>query len=63
MKCQFKDHYENLIVNGYCWHCKRVYGLGSPESVEANRQKMLKEMSYPKDSEGRSQVEEHIFLN
>lgn len=27
MNCKHKDHYYNLLVDGKCWHCDRVWGL------------------------------------
>lgn len=39
VKCDQK-HYERLLIDGYCYKCKRVYALGTEEEV----QKRAKEM-------------------
>lgn len=28
------EHFENLLLYGYCHRCKKVYGLGTNEEVE-----------------------------
>jgi hypothetical protein len=34
------EHFFNLIVDGYCHRCRKVYALGTPEEVAAREKKM-----------------------
>jgi hypothetical protein len=27
-RCDYPDHFTNLLIDGKCWHCERVWGLG-----------------------------------
>lgn len=58
------NHYENLLIHGYCWKCKSVLGIGTDEEIVERADELRKAIT-PADK-FRSETNEdrdEIYLN
>lgn len=40
MNCKCADHYENLMIFGYCYHCRHILALGIQEEQDEIAERM-----------------------